>query len=498
MSPVLDRSSVKSAAEIFEGLGALLLDLQIYGPGHPRFQNTLDRAWGMVTAYMESHPTGGALLFTVAEGCVEFQRIPLVGLQPQGDRLLKALTQLSVGVLRLARGISRDDLARFVTTVSGRLRGPRKDGVPDDPGAGFQLISRDDSMAYEEARKASLQLSAPPDPASVALPQFTVSEGVLRTVLTTYRELVTNAEAGRLFRYDTLRETTDRVVQLFGEPSSSSQSSHSYFDDFTFHHSINVCLMTTKIGGFLVKDRTLLGRIAAAALLHDIGKTRIPAEILHKPGKLTPGEVELMKKHPLFGADILLGTDGADPICVNVAFSHHCFAGKRAYPKTAVPFRADWVSQLISVVDIYEALTAIRPYKSALSSEKAFQVMLSMPGFRDRIPILKMLFDFLGPYPIGAVVELNTGERAIVLEQNTAEPYRPKVRVVTDKNRIPLPIPREIDLAAQTSQEPLSVRQMVVVQKSSDDPLRTDVASDSSQVLKEAVNDEELFLLHEA
>jgi hypothetical protein len=135
-----------------------------------------------------------------------------------------------------------------------------------------------------------------------------------------------------------------------------------------------------------------------------------------------------------------------DPLAVIVAFSHHLRQRRDSYPATRSRYHPDWVSKLISVVDVYEALTGARPYKQPLPPDYAFRIMLKMPGLQDRLGAVKLLYDCLGPFPAGTVVELTTGECAVVVAPNPEAPFRPRVRVVTDGGRNQLPFPLDLDL----------------------------------------------------
>jgi putative nucleotidyltransferase with HDIG domain len=327
------------------------------------------------------------------------------------------------------------------------------------------------------------------------VPEFEVSEDSCRSILATCRLIITNREGGISIDSARLDETSDQVLGLFkgSDALDSPRLARSYFDDYTFHHSVNVCLIATSVASTMVKDEALLRSISKAALLHDVGKREIPAEIIHKPGKLTPEEFEVVQKHPSYGAEILLAVDGIDPLCVAVAYGHHMQSGPGSYPKTRRILKPGWITQLISVVDIYEALTAVRPYKKGLSPETAFRILFSMVGVQDRLPLLKLLYDALGRYPVGTYVELSTGERAVVIGQNLSAPDRPRVRVLTDADRSPLEAPREVNLVKEGE---ITVRRSIVAQTVRADPLRDD-PEEATDILGEPLGDTRVLMARE-
>ena len=251
----------------------------------------------------------------------------------------------------------------------------------------------------------------------------------------------------------------------------------------------------------MLNDRDLLARISLAALLHDIGKTCVPAEILYKPARLTAAEFSVLQTHPSHGAEILLGVDGADPISIAVTFGHHLSPVMSSYPQTRACYGSDWITQLVSVVDIYEALTAVRPYKNALSPEKALQIMFSMPGLRHRRPIVKLLYDCEGLYPVGSLVELDTGERARVVQRNPSFPDRPRVHILTDAERNVLPDPQDTDLSIPRiggkSGEAPRIARMILAQEPTMNPLTEDTAPEPTEILGAPLEDSELLMAQE-
>jgi len=502
MPLAIDRAAIKSATATFDALGLSLGDLQVYGESHPRFQGDVEQVVRLAREYFDRHPRSKHLTFVIRGGGVEYRRIPLVGTQSHGERLVKVLEGLTIEHLKIESGISAEEVILLVKAVHEKSRpqgGPSTE--MSKPDARFRLIPAEEVRAQEKAMEERSAETF--DPENLSLPEFKISEDALGPVLSTYQALLANVESGRSFDYSALKGTTDRVVALFQDAKASflPSISQGYFDDFTFHHSVNVSLIATKVAASITRDHDTIRRISLAALLHDIGKTWVPAEILYKPGKLTPAEIEEMKVHPVLGAEILLGTPGIDPFSVAACFAHHINLTDRSYPKTSVPYEGDWATQLISVIDVYEALTAVRPYKDPLSTEQAFDCMLSMPAMRPRLSMVKLLYDLIGPYPVGAIVELSTKERAIVLSQNPSVPHQPKVRIVTDRYRNPLPIPWDLDLAAppvrRADEPPVSILRMIIAHSASEDPLQLEPGSDSDRNVAEAMLGEDGFLLQE-
>jgi HD-GYP domain-containing protein (c-di-GMP phosphodiesterase class II) len=338
---------------------------------------------------------------------------------------------------------------------------------------------------------------------AAAVPSLKVSTATFRSVLATYKSLLASLQAGRVPDLEALRKTTDQVVQTFagGPKAPLPNSFHHYFDDFTFHHSTNVCLIITSLAANLSTDQELINRISIAALVHDIGKSKVPAEILHKPGKLTESEFDVLRQHPVEGAKMLLGIDGVDPLSVGVAYCHHINLDASSYPRTRKVMPLNWVTDLITVVDVYEALVSHRPYKRGLSTKTALEIMLTMPGLKNRHELIHILYHNLGPYPTGTLVELNTGERAIVVDQNLSSPFLPKVRVLTDPDRNPIDQPRDLDLSLHLPggilNDPVKIARAVVVQSRDEDPLKADLCPEPRDILGAPLADDGALMSRE-
>ena len=511
-----DSSALGAASRVFKALGTAAAELQIYTQDHPRFQETLRWAARLTHDYFTEQADAVQLTFTMRRGHCEFRRIPLVDVGTQGERLTKLLADGKVAGFQLRRGISPDELLLLLDALLRRSKGasvddsPAAEGADEAAGSGdgklakFRLISPKEARRIERTPNGEARPAAPEESSGgLYIPEFLVSRSSIRSILDSYRSLMSTIEQGRELDLDALENATDEAISLLAATDRFLLSSLSmgYFDDFTFHHSVNVCLITTQVASKVVGDEATLQRISLAALLHDVGKSRVPSEILHKPGRLTPAELERMQMHPLHGAEILLGIQDIDPLCIAVAFGHHMNESAASYPRTRVPLECDWLTQLVSVVDVYEALTAVRPYKKGMSPEAAFEVMLSMPGLKKRHSIIKLLYDAIGPYPVGTVVELNTGERAVILDQNVEAPDRPRIRILTDRRGQRLLEHIDVDLSnreeARLQETATSITRTVVCQRPLDNPLEMELEPEPEEILGERPENDEVLMARE-
>ncbi|HVR74446.1 MAG TPA: HD domain-containing phosphohydrolase [Planctomycetota bacterium] len=513
MIPALDLDTFRSAEEVFRALGAAAGSLQTYGDGHPRFVESIQRTLAALLDYFKRDPETPHITFLLTGRQAEFRGIPLLRGGPQGARILKVLKSRGLGGLQIRRGITLVNVAALIRDLAGIEEPspgskvpaalPASDSAPAENPAkdrAFSVMAMEEAQRFDRSRGAS-RGTAEAD--QFLVPEFYVLEGTVQSLLSTYKTILARPEEALALSRDLLEETVNQTIALMAPVNGSAPASISgeYFDDFTFHHSVNVCLIATTVAGAVLKDPRVLRRISMAALLHDVGKSRIPEEILQKPGRLTPGEFEVLQAHPVHGAEILLGVKDLDPICVPVAFGHHCVYGRAPYPKTRKPYAGDWITRLVSIVDIYEALTAVRPYKRGLAPETALEVMLSMPGLEKDIDLVKLLYDSLGPYPAGSVVELTTGERAAVLGRNPVDPRLPRVRIFTDPARNILEAPVELDLAGPANvrdgHRMSRVARTIVCQSIAESPWSDEPSPEPTDVLGAPLNDDQTLMARE-
>jgi len=207
------------------------------------------------------------------------------------------------------------------------------------------------------------------------------------------------------------------------------------FDDYTFTHALNVCVLSSALARSLGASEELVNMISLAALCHDLGKKQVPKEILNKKGPLEPNERILVERHPGYGAKLLIGTPGVEsdyPLLPVVAYQHHMGADQSGYPRLSAclkPHKLHSASLLVAVADIYDALRTVRPYRPALSVAKASTILIkdAFSGrlCRDYVSALLSLLEVLVP---GRGVILSDGSHGTIVETGRIHLLNPIVR----------------------------------------------------------------------
>ena len=209
------------------------------------------------------------------------------------------------------------------------------------------------------------------------------------------------------------------------------------FDSYTIGHSVRVAALGALLARELGWSRDLQYEIATAGLLHDLGKGKVPDSILFKPGGLDEDERHVMETHPVLGVRVLLANGESSPIVLSAAWGHHLREDGGGYPASPPWFVRSSAAALVHVCDVFEALTAARPYKNPMSPRRAYEIMLADKGaFQPRM--LGALIRVLGLYPPGSEVKLSDNTRAVVVNSGQ-DAEHPVVRVTHDRQGRPIP-----------------------------------------------------------
>jgi HD-GYP domain-containing protein (c-di-GMP phosphodiesterase class II) len=217
--------------------------------------------------------------------------------------------------------------------------------------------------------------------------------------------------------------------------------------DYTQSHALDVSVYMTAFGRFLEMSRddvTLLGHLG---LLQDVGKVRLPNDLIEKRDRLSAEEFEQAKKHVEYSAEILRETRGLPASLADLALLHHERHDGSGYPKKLRGKEIGLVGSIGAIVDTFDALTARRPYAEPVAPSTALSMLYKWRGtFFDPF-LVEQFIRCIGIFPIGSIVELNSGESGIVIAQNLEKRLQPRVMIVRDAGGNPLKPQKLIDLS---------------------------------------------------
>jgi len=227
------------------------------------------------------------------------------------------------------------------------------------------------------------------------------------------------------------------------------------FDEYTYYHSVNVAIYSIAVGMRLGMDRVRLATLGLAALFHDIGKVKLPRDLIAKPDEFNDDDWEQIKRHPALGALTLASMrplDGEVGLAMAGAFEHHLKIDLSGYPKLSRPRTLHLFSHIISVCDAFDAMTSGRVYqKEASSPDEAIRRLLYKGREWYDPLVLKAFVNVVGVFPVGTAVKLSDGSVAVVTKNDSADLYSPEVLIIRDADGEPMRKAKELRIKKRHS-----------------------------------------------
>ncbi|MBP5606561.1 MAG: HD-GYP domain-containing protein [Ruminiclostridium sp.] len=202
------------------------------------------------------------------------------------------------------------------------------------------------------------------------------------------------------------------------------------FDDYTYKHCLRVAMMAVTIGKSLGLPKNKMHDLCEASLLHDLGKRTIDVNIIRKPGRLTDDEFMAIKKHPQNGYVLLRKNGGYSEAVMNAVLMHHEKFDGTGYPLGLKGSQITDLAKIITVADVYDALTSNRPYRQPWSVAEAEEFMMGGANTHFDYDIIIAFLNAFAPYPVGGKVLLSDGRQAVVVSNNT-NVLRPVIKTTT-------------------------------------------------------------------
>jgi putative nucleotidyltransferase with HDIG domain len=411
---------------------------RLYFDGHPKIREITEDVTRALHRLLGESGRDSFFLGVVNRELVRDGRI-LVGPTIVGRHLIEFAEQLRSGGFLFDRGVDSREIGEFLSLATERL----------------ESFGSLEEANEELARRGVTSIKLSPeydDPAWFGQLFFDGTEewadgkaladsiSVHQTLYETVRASHQRAGQGRALDLDGARSTTERLLNVTqGRFMDIMQLVHyPDYDSYTVGHSLRVAMILLLVCHRLGVERHRLVEIGTAGLLHDVGKGRIPQEILYKRDALAPDERRTMERHTILGAQILLESGSQSPLAVSAAWGHHLRYDGGGYPAPPPWGATTWVTRVLHACDVFEALTAVRPYKEVISPRRAYEMMIGDRGAFEPAA-LAALVSAMGLYPPGTHVLLSNGRRAVVLAAGKRLD-RPHVRLTHDASGAPIPI----------------------------------------------------------
>jgi HD-GYP domain-containing protein (c-di-GMP phosphodiesterase class II) len=220
-------------------------------------------------------------------------------------------------------------------------------------------------------------------------------------------------------------------------------------DLYTYDHSVQNSALGIAFGRHMGLNKIGLQTLAMGLLLMDVGKAKLPKDLLSKKTALTAPELEEMKRHVGYSVDILKKTSGISDGVINIALTHHERYDGSGYPNGLVGVQTPIYGRIAAIIDCYDAMTTETPYRKAVSEHAALQNIYNLRDQYFQQELVEQFLQCMGVYPTGSLVELSTGEVGVILSQNVEQRLKPRIMMLLDEEKNQYDERRVIDLAEQ-------------------------------------------------
>ncbi|MCL5105345.1 MAG: HD-GYP domain-containing protein [Armatimonadetes bacterium] len=403
-----------------------------YGRSHPLIEEMAGAAYQALIELLTVRPT---LVVACTETFLALENYPIEDTVGTLAVLAKTLSDRRVAELKIIAGITESEIVDLAEVLSM---------TPEDlalrGGTAMELGRRGVTHVQTKSGIMPMETREAKDPADIYEEALLLVEEAMRAV-----------ESGLQIPVPEIRAVvSDSLQSLISDDSTLlALTGIRSYDRYLSEHSVNVCILSMVLSKDLGLDSAATLELGISAMLHDVGKVFVPADIVRKPGKLSEEEWQQIRRHPAEGARALAGLPDLPALTSTIALEHHVRADGTGYPMIPTSQKPHLLSRLVAIVDTYDALTTDRPYRTRWSGQQAIAWMLyEAPTQYDR-QLLARFAARARLYPLGSMVRLKKGDYAIVIGGNKDHPRRPVLRVVTSSDSL-AGASREIDLSTNT------------------------------------------------
>ena len=406
---------------VLKAFASLRRLLGTYPSGHPMIAQKLHELDDLVRLHLRRGP---ALEIDVIDGDVRLDGVSFGGDRQANAQAVRELSDLGIDSIHIREGVEIEELratAEFLWQFKDTASGDSLESQLARRGVHHISLAR---LVRLDTRWRSHQWpDAPTGPLDPAYAEsLALAEQTFDTVA-----------SGRKLDAMTVRGLVELLIYRVARSNAALGQilSVKQYENLTYCHSVNVSMLSLLIGKQIGLDDGAIASLVEAALLHDIGKTKIPLDVVKKPGALEKRERKMMEAHTTFGAEILVQTEGLRPMTPIVALEHHRSVKGTGYPDLgdAIPHI---MSQIVSVADIYEAITGARTYQAPTLPERACLVLARLAGEKLNSAIVKAFVNAITFFPLGSMVRTTLDEVAVVVGINPCDPLHPQLALVDE------------------------------------------------------------------
>ena len=417
-------SSERVAKGIVNQLAAIIRTSQIHNPQNVAVLKSVDRLMELLTVVFGEESAVNlervGEFFYLNESCLKVSMDQLINF----DYLVHEYKKLGLGSITFGNDVTAEDIQAFLKAY---------------------LSAAFTDVPFDELAMAAGGISS----ISVAIPRVekdTKEETDIRkTVKATYFNAVSytkgvfeKIKSGEKANIKRAKRAVQSMVDvlLTEEELLMGMTAIKDYDDYTYHHCVNVSILSIAMGQKIGLSKSQLQELGMVALFHDLGKMEVPQEVLNKPTSFTDDEWKIVKKHPMWGVRAILNMKGFDELSIKagiVAFEHHIYRDNTGYPDRRFPHDLDIFTRIVSLADQYDGMTSSRVYsRTPMSPEKALSLMMERVESQLDPRLFKFFVNMVGIFPVGTALMLKSREIALVYGANMSIPDRPRVLVISD------------------------------------------------------------------
>ncbi|HEX9777591.1 MAG TPA: HD-GYP domain-containing protein [Geopsychrobacteraceae bacterium] len=381
MSPNRLKLIPSALAGIFQGI-------RLYPGRHPLVRKQLDNALAALHPFLLQN---GCLNIGLVDGTLMVDDLPCLDQQSAADDLKLLLEGKEIRTVEFLPGLDADQLVQFC-----------------------QLISAQNSCDLQESLRS----------AGITAIRVTLEKDRSRAVYNQALEVVESVfrdvRIGQIPSSESALQASREMVEVsLAEPYALfSMSLLKDYDNYTFTHSVNVSVLAVTIGRACGVSEQELNILSLGGMLHDVGKMTIDHRIITKPGKLSEDEFAQMQQHPTNGAEIVARMAHVSPIVQDIVNGHHLRFDRTGYPADSRGKTLSPLVDIVTIADIYDAMTTIRCYQTPLSPRQALEKIRALAGNFVHPDFIEKFIAFLGPYPVGSLVRTSDGVIGLIVDQN--------------------------------------------------------------------------------
>ena len=435
----------------FKELLTCLQTAKMYGTAHPMFQKSLEKAYA---AFQEAFNDRSEIVIGIVGDELAFEKEIFFDLGKLLRPAILYLKERNIERLAFYRPLSQEELGKFVGLVSG----PKEDFKADPQ----QLLAMAgiENISIGKLKVANSQNKEASGSRQLNLYDFSMEKvaQVVSSVLNLEKidPRVLKISLNNII--DSLSMQRQDLLKL---------ATVKKYDVEVYVHMLNVAIFSMYFSSRLGFAKNEVLDIGVAALFHDIGKIYISRKTLHKPDRLSEQEFNRIKSHTVLGAEFMFKyVDTLGILPVVVSFEHHLKYDSSGYPRLPWLRKQHIASSIVSICDVYDALSQRRGYKQDYSPDLVYSIMNKDRGSYFDPELLDKFFQFMGLWPIGSVVALNDESIALVRQENESDIRRPKIEIVSPQDKR-----RRVDLTQETT---LSIQRYLNPWKEGKEYLRLD------------------------